>query len=190
MIVKLKSKHIFVVFQKSMTMQGKNLASKPVRFIYSWVVFFILWLAFTTTFATAEVVTGAVVSFILALISYETFTGWGFKGIKLSNLWWSVVYIINFLWLMLKANLNVARIVLTPSLPINPGIVEFETKLTNEYAKMVLANSITLTPGTFTVDIVGNRFYIHWIDVTVTDPQEVYKEIAEPFEKILLKIFN
>jgi len=101
-----------------------------------------------------------------------------------------VVYVLNFLWLMVKANFNVARIVLTPSLPINPGIVEFDTKLTNEYAKMVLANSITLTPGTFTVDVVGSRFYIHWLDVKTTDPDEVYKEIAEPFEKILLKIFN
>ncbi len=171
-------------------MQTKELASKPVRFLYSWVVFFIVWLAFTTSLAPAEVITGAVVSLILAAISYETFTGWGFKGIKLSNLWWSVVYVINFIWLMVKANFNVAKIVLTPSLPINPGIVEFETKLTNPYAKMVLANSITLTPGTFTVDVVDNKYYIHWLDVTTTDPQEVYKEIAEPFERILLKMFN
>ncbi len=171
-------------------MQTKNLASKPVRFFYSWLVFFLVWLAFTTTLQLAEVLTGLAVTFVLALISYETFTGWGFKGIKLGNIWWSIVYIFNFIWLMVKANLNVARIVLTPSLPINPGIVEFETKLTNEYAKVVLANSITLTPGTFTVDVVGNKFYIHWLDVTVTDPQEVYREIAEPFERILLKIFN
>ncbi len=171
-------------------MQTKKLAPKPVRFFYSWIVFFIVWMAFTTSLQPAEVITGLVLSFVLALLFYETFTGWGFKGIKLSNLYWSVIYILNFIWLMIKANFNVARIVLTPSLPINPGIVEFDTKLTNEYAKMVLANSITLTPGTFTVDVVGSRFYIHWLDVTTTDPQEVYKEIAEPFEKILLKIFN
>ena len=171
-------------------MQTKNLASKPVRFLYSWFMFFLVWLAFTTTLKLAEVLTGLAVSLILAAISYETFTGWGFKGIKLSNIWWSFVYILNFTWLMVKANLNVARIVLTPSLPINPGIVEFESKLTNSYAKMVLANSITLTPGTFTVDVVDNKFYIHWLDVTATDPEQVYKEIAEPFERILLKIFN
>ena len=176
--------------KKLMDMQSKSLASKPVRFLYSWLLFFLVWLAFTSTFQLPEVLTGLAVSLILAALSYETFTGWGFKGIKLKNIWWWIIYVINFLWLMVKANLNVARIVLTPSLPINPGIVEFETKLTNEYAKMVLANSITLTPGTFTVDIVGNKYYIHWLDVTVTDPDEVYKEIAEPFERILLKIFN
>ena len=173
-----------------MNMPKSNLASKSVRFLYSWLIFFLLWLAFTTSLATEEILAGLVISLILSIISYETFTGWGFKGIKLKNILWSVVYIINFIWLMIKANLNVAKIVLSPKLKINPGIVEFESKLTNKYAQMVLANSITLTPGTFTVDLVDNKFYIHWLDVTVKDPNEVYKKIAKPFEKILLKIFN
>jgi len=55
---------------------------------------------------------------------------------------------------------------------------------------MILANSITLTPGTFTVDIVENRYYIHWLEVSATDEENVYKEIAESFEKILLKIYQ
>jgi multicomponent Na+:H+ antiporter subunit E len=95
-----------------------------------------------------------------------------------------------FLGALLKANIDVARRVLSPSLPINPGIVTFKTKLKNDFAKMVLANSITLTPGTLTVDVIKNKFYVHWIDVTTEDPEKVYKEIAEPFEKILLKIYN
>jgi multicomponent Na+:H+ antiporter subunit E len=87
------------------------------------------------------------------------------------------------------SNLDVARRVLTPSLPINPGIVKIKTKLTTNFSKMVLANSITLTPGTLTVDIVDDTLYIHWIDVKTTNPEEAFKEIAEQFEKILLKIF-
>ena len=82
-----------------------------------------------------------------------------------------------------------ARRVLTPSLPINPGIVKFKTKLTTDYSRMVLANSITLTPGTLSIDIIDDTFYVHWIDVKTTNPEEAYKEIAEKFEKILLKIF-
>jgi multicomponent Na+:H+ antiporter subunit E len=54
---------------------------------------------------------------------------------------------------------------------------------------MVLANSITLTPGTLSIDIIDDTFYIHWIDVKTTDPEKAYTEIAETFEKILLKIF-
>jgi multicomponent Na+:H+ antiporter subunit E len=95
-----------------------------------------------------------------------------------------------FITALIKANFHVAKIVLSPKLPINPGIVEFETNLKSDFAKMVLANSITLTPGTFTVDIVENRYYIHWLEVSATDEESVYKEIAESFEKILLKIYE
>jgi multicomponent Na+:H+ antiporter subunit E len=100
-----------------------------------------------------------------------------------------IYYLIVFTWELIKSNLDVARRVLTPSLPINPGIVKFKTKLTTDYSKMVLANSITLTPGTLSIDIVDDTFYVHWIDVKTTDPEEAFVEIAETFEKILLKIF-
>ncbi|RLD53127.1 MAG: Na+/H+ antiporter subunit E, partial [Bacteroidetes bacterium] len=77
-----------------------------------------------------------------------------------------------------------------PKLPINPGIVEFESKLSSPFAKMLLANSITLTPGTLTVDIIDNKFFIHWLYVTGTDEETAYREIAKQFEDILIKIYN
>jgi multicomponent Na+:H+ antiporter subunit E len=54
---------------------------------------------------------------------------------------------------------------------------------------MVLANSITLTPGTLTVDLLDDTMYIHWIDAKTLNPEQAHKEIAEKFENILLKIF-
>jgi multicomponent Na+:H+ antiporter subunit E len=98
-------------------------------------------------------------------------------------------YLFVFVRELIKSNLDVARRVISPSLPINPGIVKFKSKLPTEYSKMVLANSITLTPGTLSIDIIDDTFYIHWIDVKTTDPEKAYTEIAETFEKILLKIF-
>ena len=62
-------------------------------------------------------------------------------------------YLIYFLWEVVKANVHVAYIVLHPKLPIKPGIVKIETKLTKESGITVLANSITLTPGTLTIDV-------------------------------------
>jgi multicomponent Na+:H+ antiporter subunit E len=91
---------------------------------------------------------------------------------------------------LIKSNFDIARRVISPKLPINPGIVKFETKLTNGFARLVLANSITLTPGTLTMDVINNKFYVHWIDVKSDDPEVVYREIAEPFEKILIKIYE
>ncbi len=172
------------------TTQSEVHASAISKFIFTLVFVFLIWLAFTSTLDLQEVIMGVIVSFIIAIYSYKHFTVRGVANVTPKRLWYMLQYIVVFLWALIKANFNVARIVLTPKLPIKPGIVEFESKLNSDYAKMILANSITLTPGTFTVDIVGNRFYIHWLTVEATDPEEVYKLIAEPFEKILLKIYN
>ncbi|MBN2778933.1 MAG: Na+/H+ antiporter subunit E [Bacteroidales bacterium] len=164
--------------------------NKISKFFFTWVVLFAIWLAFTSTFALAEVVTGVVVSFIIAIYNFNNFTEIGLKSFSPKKVLYMIQYVFVFLWALIKSNLNVALIVLNPKLPINTGIVEFETKLKSDFAKLVLANSITLTPGTFTIDVIDNKYYIHWLDVKCTDRDEVYKEIAEPFEKILLKIFQ
>ena len=121
-------------------------ASKLSKFLFTWIMVFLIWLAFTSTFAAAEVITGIILSFIIAIYNYKYFTQIGLKSFgprKLVLLAW---YILVFIWALIKSNFNVARIVLTPSLPITPGIVEFESKLKSDFAKLVLANSITLTP--------------------------------------------
>ena len=100
-----------------------------------------------------------------------------------------IYYLIIFIRELIKSNISVAWIVLTPSLPINPGIVKFKSKLKTDYAKMILANSITLTPGTLSIDIIDDTFYIHWMNVKTTNPEKAFTEIAETFEKTLLKIF-
>ena len=160
------------------------------KLLYTWIILFVVWLAFTSTFATAELITGLVLSLVVAILSFRFFTTKGIGIFKPKKIMYLIQYFFVFVWALIKANFHVAKIVLSPNLPIKPGIVEFESKLTSDFAKMVLANSITLTPGTFTVDIVENRFYVHWLEVITTDEENVYKEIAESFEKILLKIYE
>ena len=103
-----------------------------------------------------------------------------------------VIYIFRFFWEMIKANFEVAYLVIHPMLPIKPGIVKIKTKLTKDSAITVLANSITLTPGTLTVDINEDKkeLYIHWIKVKSTDINEATKEIGEKFEKTLTEVFE
>ena len=82
--------------------------------------------------------------------------------------------------------------VIHPKLPINPGIVKVKTTLKTDTALTFLANSITLTPGTLSVDIDKDNgiLYIHWIDVKAKDVEGATKIIVERFEKILKKIFD
>ncbi len=101
-------------------------------------------------------------------------------------------YLPIFLWEVIKANIDVAYRVIHPSLPINPGIVKVRTNLKSDTALTFLANSITLTPGTLTVDIdKDNGFlYVHWISVEAKDVESATKIIVTRFEKILAKIFD
>ncbi|MCD6542916.1 MAG: Na+/H+ antiporter subunit E [Flavobacteriaceae bacterium] len=169
------------------TLKRKSTLSK---FIYTFIIMFAIWIGFTTSFEPAELITGAIVSLIIAFFTDRIFSCCGMKALMPHKIIYFIQYFFVFILALIKSNFDVARRVISPSLPINPGIVKFKTKLNNGFARMVLANTITLTPGTLTLDAIGNTFYIHWIDVVSDDPKIVYKEIAESFEKILIKIYE
>jgi multicomponent Na+:H+ antiporter subunit E len=105
---------------------------------------------------------------------------------------WFLYYIPLFIWECIKANIDVAYRVAHPDLPINPGIVKVKATLKSDTALTFLANSITLTPGTMSVDIdEENGFlYIHWIDVKDKDIQRTTEIIVKKFEDILRRIFE
>jgi len=95
------------------------------------------------------------------------------------------MFIFVFLGALIKANLSITKRVLSPSLPINPGIVQVKTKLKSKVGRMILANAITLTPGTFTLELKGEDLFIHWVNVKSGETEESTKEIVSSFEKYL-----
>ena len=95
-----------------------------------------------------------------------------------------VTYLGVFVVALIKANLDVARRVLSPSLPIRPAVVEVHTGLKSPLGKLLLANSITLTPGTLSVDVKDDRILVHWIDCAPgVDIDSATRAIAESFER-------
>ena len=102
------------------------------------------------------------------------------------------VYLPRFLWECIKANIDVAYRVLHPKLPINPGIVKVKTSLKSDTGITFLANSITLTPGTLSVDVDKEKgsLYVHWIDVREKDIERATEIVVERFERILRRIFE
>ena len=104
---------------------------------------------------------------------------------------WGICYVLVLIYRIIAANLDVAYRVLHPEMPIKPGIVKVKTGLQNEVAKTVLANSITLTPGTLSVDISDDGYlYIHWINVRTIKEEEASSYIVGRFEPILRRIFE
>ncbi len=156
-------------------------------------IFFILlfvWMLLNNSFTPAIWISGVAVSFIVGLVfcrNCDVFT-----DIRLSPkaIIYTFIYLLVFLKELIKSNLDVARRVLSPALPINPGIVEVETRLKSRMGRLILADSITLTPGTFTVDIRDDKLYIHWIDVKSDDIEKATNEIVRKFEKYLEVIYG
>jgi multicomponent Na+:H+ antiporter subunit E len=141
-------------------------------------------------FTVDEVILGTIVSAILTVLLTKYFNFKIDLRFPLRLLKFIFIYIPVFIWKLILANFDVARRVLSPKIPVNPGIVKVKTNLKSDLGKLTLANSITLTPGTLSIDVVDDHVYVHTIDVKGKDGLEKQKNISEPFEKILEGVFE
>lgn len=141
-------------------------------------------------FQVDEVILGSILSAVLTviLIKHVNFKIDKFFPIRLVK--FVFIYIPVFIYKLVLANLDVARRVLSPKIPLNPGIVKVKTDIKSDLGKLTLANSITLTPGTLSIDVEDDTVYVHAIDVKGKNKAENSKSIAGSFEKILGGIFK
>ncbi len=161
------------------------------RFLWATLLIYPLWLLMVGSFDPAEMLVGVLVALLTAGLSQKHLHVLDdFKWHPLMPLY-LLIYFGIFLWALLRANLDVAGRVLSPRLPINPAIVEVETQLQSDLAKLFLANSITLTPGTLTIDVIDQRLQVHWIDSAAgQDMQHATASIAAQFEYHLSKFMK
>jgi len=155
------------------------------------VLLWLLWLALTGSTDPQELLTGALIAFVVALIAGgEPFGGIDGGFLNPRRILYAMAYIPYMIWAIVAANFDVARRVVDPKLPINPGIVRVRTKLKTAIGRTALANSITLTPGTLTVDVHDDELWIHWVDVQSHNIEEATQAIVAGFEKYLEVIFG
>jgi multicomponent Na+:H+ antiporter subunit E len=161
-----------------------------MRYLVLFILSLLFWLLITFRISVPNIVVGATASLLCTLL-FGRFFVWKIRKLfEPHRYFWLFVYLFVFLYECIKANLEVAYLVLHPSMPIRPGIVKVKTELKSELARTLLANSITMTPGTITVDIVGDYFYIHWIYVKSEDPEVYTKMITGSFEKYIKRIIE
>lgn len=161
-----------------------------MRYLSLFVLAFLFWLLLTFNLTAANLAAGMVAALITALLFGKHFFKNTVKFIQPVRYFWLLVYLVIFTWECIKANFDVAYRVLHPAMPIKPGIVRVKLGLTSPFARTMLANSITMTPGTISVDIVGDDIFVHWIYVSSEDPAEYSQKIAGRFEKYIKKIFE
>lgn len=91
---------------------------------------------------------------------------------------------------IIYANLNVARLILGPATAIRPALVRYPLRLRDEFAITVLANTISLTPGTVTADLSEDRAVLLLHALDIDDPQLLIDAIHTRYEKPLQEIFE
>lgn len=147
--------------------------------IAQFLVLFLLWLIFSGQLVTEFLVLGAIFSAVIAFLTNhlivhpsraETFP---FSPVS----FWQLIMIgprfaLYLPWLLYQivlANIQVTYCILHPRLIIAPRMIRFDTSLTREAEQVLLANSITLTPGTITVDVKDGRFLVHALSPKTSD---------------------
>lgn len=140
-------------------------------------------------YAVQELLLGAVISIVLTFILANLVEYTIDYKFPVRLLVFIFVYVPIFIYKLVLANIDVALRVLGFK-KLNPGIVKIKTDLEGDFAKLTLANSITLTPGTLSIDVNGDDIYVHTVDVQGSDAGENKKNISALFEKWLGVIFK
>lgn len=152
----------------------------------------LVWLFLTWPVDLQHFIVGILVSAFVSFMTGDMFVKRPHHFTHPERYLWFLYYVVLFIWECIKANIDVAYRVIHPNLPIKPGIVKVKTVLKSDTGLTFLANTITLTPGTMSVDIdPENGFlYIHWIDVKDKDIKIATERIVKIFEHVLKRIFE
>ena len=165
------------------------------RLIY-FILAFVVWFLLNWPFAggkidTQVIIVGLVASIVVTIMFSEVLPKEHRFFLSPVRIFWFLIYIPVLFYYVVIANFDVVYRALHPKMPIKPGIVKIKTNLKTDSGITALANSITLTPGTLTVDLTEDGFlFVHWINVKSDDIEQATQFIAQRFEWFIKKIFE
>lgn len=160
-----------------------------VRIAVTTVYLMLGWLLFTWSLSAGSLVLGLVNSLVVAVLTFPIFIEQD-EAARRSHL--PRVDLLGVFLVVLVLNMYVASFkVLWQILRgrINPGVVHFRTKLRTDVARVALTSSITLTPGTITLHLDDDHLIVHWLDARTTHSKYASKLIADPYERLLRRIW-
>lgn len=139
------------------------------NFIATFFILMVFWAMLSGKFDLFHLSLGVICSILIAFLTHDLL----FANTRVGDIRVIVqrfiVYIPWLLYQIVLSNFHVAYLALSPKMPIDPKIIRFSTKLESDISWVTLANSITLTPGTITVDIMEGKFFIHALSKKVAD---------------------
>lgn len=137
------------------------------KFFATFLILLAFWCLLSEKFDVFHLTLGFLCSIIVAFFSHDLL----FANVRAGDIQIIIQRLLSYVpWHMYEialSNFYVARLVLSPKMPIDPQIISFKTKLESDVSWVTLANSITLTPGTITMDIKDGEFFVHALDKKV-----------------------
>jgi len=162
---------------------------KIVRIILTSLYLMTGWILFTGTLALFSLFLGGIFSFCVALLTYSVFIEEkeAARRFLLPHIYLLSVYLVVLLFKIYVASFKMVFNLIKGD--INPRIVHFRTRLKSDLARVILANSISLTPGTVTLDLDEDHLVVHWLNAETTHSHFAGKLIKGHFESWLKRIW-
>ena len=163
------------------------MARSPLKIVLTVLILMLAWVMLTLRTdidgLIQELIAGGLIALALGIFLSGVLPESG-SGNPVKRILMFFVYLLILFKEMVVANVDVAYRVLHPKLPIRPGIVKVRPGIESDMGKLVLANSITLTPGTLSMDYIDDDLYIHWICV-----KDDHDEAMAPLDKAVKEVF-
>lgn len=162
---------------------------KIARIILTTLYLMVGWILYTGTLAFSSLIQGLFFCTLVSLMTYSLFIDRHQverRGLVFP-IHWFLLYLVYILFQIYISSFKVLFNVLRGR--INPGVVHFRTRLQSDVARVTLANSITLTPGTLTLDLDDDHLVVHWLDAQTYHSKYAGELIKGPLERLLKRIF-
>jgi multicomponent Na+:H+ antiporter subunit E len=160
-------------------------ALSPARSAASFLIILLFWILLNGSIAADVLIVGAAFSLLIAVFFGRGLAVFAEFRPTPRALVATLLYVGYFVTELVKSNVRLTKVVLSPRMPINPGIVKVRTKLKTRMGRLLLANSISLTPGTLTVELAGEWLYVHWVTMESADIETATDSIVAGFERYL-----
>lgn len=146
---------------------------------------FVFWLVISASLSPGDLLLGAVLSAVLGVWSVQFLWAGAAPRISLHQLFALLRYLPGFSLKVFRSAVHVARVVLDPRLPISPRLITCHTGLRREISRIAFAQSVSLTPGTLTVDMDGGTFLVHCLD-----EQSATRILSGELERQIARVFD
>lgn len=134
-----------------------------MSFVLTAIIMFVFWMLLSGEFSFIIILSGIISSLLVSYMSHDLLIGKADIKLGMTRIVRFIKYLPWLLWQIALSNFDLVYRTLHPRMPIAPRVISFKNKYKTEMGMVILANSITLTPGTVTIEVNKDEFIVHAI---------------------------